>query len=363
MNIKQASEQSGVSAPNIRFYEKEGLLTPARRQGNDYRDYTAGDVRTLKLIRMLRMLDVPLPTIKAVLRGEQPLQQALQAQQTVLEQQAAQLAAAMQFCADLARQQPQADTLDVDACLTRMESPTPQQGFFSGWLQDYCTLARVQHQKHFFFIPQGSINTPQEFTAALQTYAEERGMQFALTKKGMYPEFSLDGIPYKAYRNPGKYRDEICCDAVHPEQLDTGLPSRREKLLRILCARGLRPGVIFSQRPGKLPQSGGSLRQGLPGLQRFQQGLHGPVCRDAPGQRLAAVPDGLPQKAPPVCLPGEKLRKRRPPLKQLCLQRLHEAPQLPQHRPLPPQQPGERLSGQQRAQKQQRRPQQPDHST
>ena len=32
MNIKQASEQSGVSAPNIRFYEKEGLLTPARRQ-------------------------------------------------------------------------------------------------------------------------------------------------------------------------------------------------------------------------------------------------------------------------------------------------------------------------------------------
>ena len=79
MNIKQASEQSGVSAPNIRFYEKEGLLTPARRQGNDYRDYTAGDVRTLKLIRMLRMLDMPLPTIKAVLRGEQPLQQALQA--------------------------------------------------------------------------------------------------------------------------------------------------------------------------------------------------------------------------------------------------------------------------------------------
>ena len=222
MNIKQASEQSGVSAPNIRFYEKEGLLTPARRQGNDYRDYTAGDVRTLKLIRMLRMLDVPLPTIRAVLHGEQPLQQALQAQQTVLEQQAAHLAAAMQFCAD------------VDACLTRMESPAPQQGFFSGWLQDYCTLAQVQHQKHFFFIPQGSINTPQEFTVALQAYAEEKEMQFTLTKEGMYPEFLLDDIAYKAYRNPGKYRDEICCDAVHPEQLDAGLPLRREKLLRFL---------------------------------------------------------------------------------------------------------------------------------
>ena len=41
MNIKQASEQSGVSSPNIRFYEKEGLLTPARNRSNAYRDYTA----------------------------------------------------------------------------------------------------------------------------------------------------------------------------------------------------------------------------------------------------------------------------------------------------------------------------------
>ena len=234
MNIKQASEQSGVSAPNIRFYEKEGLLTPARRQGNGYRDYTAGDIRTLKLIRMLRMLDVPLPTIKAVLRGEQPLQQALQAQQTVLEQQAAHLAAARSFCAELVRQRPQAETLDVDACLTRMEKPAVQGAFCSGWLQDYRTLAQVQHQRHFSFIPEGSINTPQEFTAALRAYAEEKGMQFTLTKEGMYPEFLLDGIAYKAYRNPGKYRDEICCDAVHPEQLDTGLPLRREKLLRFL---------------------------------------------------------------------------------------------------------------------------------
>ena len=233
MNIKQAAEQSGVSSPNIRFYEKEGLMTPARNRGNAYRDYTAGDIRTLKLIRMLRMLDMPLPTIKAVLRGEQPLQQALQAQQTVLEQQAAHLAAAMQFCADLARQRPQAETLDVDACLTRMEKPAVQGALCSGWLQDYRTLAQVQHQRHFSFIPEGSINTPQEFTAALRAYAEEKGMLFTLTKEGMYPEFSLDDIPYKAYRNPGKYRDEICCDAVHPEQLDTGLPPRREKLLRI----------------------------------------------------------------------------------------------------------------------------------
>ena len=123
MNIKQAAEQSGVSSPNIRFYEKEGLMTPARNRGNAYRDYTAGDIRTLKLIRMLRMLDMPLPVIQRVLNGEQPLSEALQAQQEVLEQQAAQLAGAIRFCAELTQQTPQVDQLDVDDCLKRMQDP------------------------------------------------------------------------------------------------------------------------------------------------------------------------------------------------------------------------------------------------
>ena len=233
MNIKQASKQSGVSAPNIRFYEKEGLLNPARLPGNDYRDYTEQDIRTLRFIRMLRMLDVPLPVIRSVLAGDASLGSVLREQKTALEQRAKQLEGAARFCAELARQDPSVASLDVDACLTRMEKPAVQGTFCSGWLQDYRTLAQVQHQRHFSFIPEGSINTPQEFTAALQTYAKANGMPFSLEKEGMYPEFSLDGIPYKAYRNPGKYRDEICCDAVHPEQLDTGLPPRREKLLRI----------------------------------------------------------------------------------------------------------------------------------
>ena len=242
MNIKQASKQSGVSAPNIRFYEKEGLLNPARLPGNDYRDYTEQDIRTLRFIRMLRMLDVPLPVIRSVLAGDASLGSVLREQKTALEQRAKQLEGAARFCADLARQRPQAETLDVDACVTRMEKPAVQGAFCSGWLQDYRTLAQVQHQRHFSFIPEGSINTPQEFAAALQAYAEEHGMQLSLTKEGMYPEFSLDGILYKAYRNPGKYRDEICCDAASPEQLNTGLPYRREKLLRI--ARIVLPPVF-----------------------------------------------------------------------------------------------------------------------
>lgn len=63
MNTKQVEELVGVSRQNIRYYEKEGLLTPCREQGNSYRDYSQEDVERLKLIKMLRMLDMPLKDI------------------------------------------------------------------------------------------------------------------------------------------------------------------------------------------------------------------------------------------------------------------------------------------------------------
>ena len=254
MNIKQASEQSGVSAPNIRFYEKEGLLTPARRQGNDYRDYTAGDVRTLKLIRMLRMLDVPLPVIQRVLNGEQPLSEALQAQQAVLEQQAAQLAGAIRFCAELTQQTPQVDQLDVDDCLKRMQDPQEPGRFFSGWLRDYRTVAENEQKKRFFIVSEQSINTPEDFAAVLLRYGETQGSPVCITKGGMYPEFEWHGIRYQAWRGQGRYCDSICCEALFPESLKTGLPLRRERLLRWL--RRLLPVAVAAMVLGALALRG-----------------------------------------------------------------------------------------------------------
>ena len=232
MNIKQAAEQSGVSGPNIRFYEKEGLMTPARNRGNAYRDYTAKDIRTLKLIRMLRMLDMPLPVIQRVLNGEQPLTEALQAQQEVLEQQAAQLAGAIRFCAELTQQAPQVDQLDVDDCLKRMQDPQEPGGFFSGWLRDYRTVAENEQKKRFFIVSEQSINTPEDFAAVLLRYGEAQGSPVRITKGGMYPEFEWNGIRYQAWRGQGRYSDSIFCEAILPGSLQTGLPPRRERLLR-----------------------------------------------------------------------------------------------------------------------------------
>lgn len=97
MNIKQAAEASGVSSRNIRYYEQEGLLCPTRNPENDYRIYTDQDVRTLKLIRALRMLDMPLEDIRAVLRGSLSLASAAGRQAERLQKRTRELEAAIHF--------------------------------------------------------------------------------------------------------------------------------------------------------------------------------------------------------------------------------------------------------------------------
>ena len=56
MNISQAADQSGVSAKAIRYYESIALIQPARRSGNGYRDFGAGDVHMLRFIARARGL-------------------------------------------------------------------------------------------------------------------------------------------------------------------------------------------------------------------------------------------------------------------------------------------------------------------
>lgn len=43
MKINDVEKQLGITKANIRFYEKEGLLTPSR-SANGYRDYTEADI-------------------------------------------------------------------------------------------------------------------------------------------------------------------------------------------------------------------------------------------------------------------------------------------------------------------------------
>jgi MerR family transcriptional regulator, copper efflux regulator len=67
MNIGAASEAAGVSAKMIRHYEAIGLLAPAARRDNSYRDYAAADVHELRFVGRARKLGFSMPEIAALL--------------------------------------------------------------------------------------------------------------------------------------------------------------------------------------------------------------------------------------------------------------------------------------------------------
>lgn len=67
MNIGEAAKASGVTAKMIRYYESTGLLRPAARRDNGYRDYGAVDVHELRFIRRARGLGFEMVEIAELL--------------------------------------------------------------------------------------------------------------------------------------------------------------------------------------------------------------------------------------------------------------------------------------------------------
>ena len=47
LKIKELENTLSISRSNIRFYEKQGLFTPERKD-NNYREYTEQDIEILK---------------------------------------------------------------------------------------------------------------------------------------------------------------------------------------------------------------------------------------------------------------------------------------------------------------------------
>lgn len=68
MRIGEISAQTGLSIETIRFYEKSGLINPSKRSDNGYRIFEAEAIATLNFIARCRSLDIPLPSIKKLIR-------------------------------------------------------------------------------------------------------------------------------------------------------------------------------------------------------------------------------------------------------------------------------------------------------
>lgn len=123
MNVSQLETELDLPRASIRFYEKEGLLSPARL-ANGYRDYSQADLDTLRRVKLLRALGLPLEDIKALQGGGLRLADALRAQEERLRREARQREAARTLCRTMEDEGAEYATLDAGRYLdelTRLE--------------------------------------------------------------------------------------------------------------------------------------------------------------------------------------------------------------------------------------------------
>lgn len=64
MRIAEVAERTGVPATTLRYYDEIGLLAPAGRSGNGYREYADRDLERLAFITRAKQLDISLDELR-----------------------------------------------------------------------------------------------------------------------------------------------------------------------------------------------------------------------------------------------------------------------------------------------------------
>lgn len=113
MEIKEVEKMLSVSRSNIRFYEKEGLLQPERKE-NNYRDYSEQDVAALKKIIALRKLGFSVKEIASMQKGELSLADAASANLRRLEKEMEDLKGAFKLTKAIAAENPSFEAFDQE---------------------------------------------------------------------------------------------------------------------------------------------------------------------------------------------------------------------------------------------------------
>lgn len=113
MKIKEVEKRVELSASNIRYYEKEGLLHPKRDAGNNYREYEEEHVKRLEEIKKLRLLGISIEDIKKLYSGEILLSDVMRQRLEQLEAEQQNLELTKKICKNALEQRIEMDSLDA----------------------------------------------------------------------------------------------------------------------------------------------------------------------------------------------------------------------------------------------------------
>ena len=121
MRINEVEALVGITKKNIRFYEEKGLLSPRRSTENGYRDYGEAEVETLRRIKLLRKLGVPIEEIRRMQEGTQTVGDGMRRHLVTLEREKRNLQEASRLCELLRDREVPLSELDAGSVLAEME--------------------------------------------------------------------------------------------------------------------------------------------------------------------------------------------------------------------------------------------------
>lgn len=124
MRIQDLESSSGLERATIRYYEKEGLIHPARTD-NGYRDYSESDLEELKRIRLFRQLEMPLEQIRQLQQGTGTLTAALSSQLRMLGKQEQAHRTATEICSKIQAGERCYAEINADTYLQMFQNPEP----------------------------------------------------------------------------------------------------------------------------------------------------------------------------------------------------------------------------------------------
>ena len=113
MRINEVEQLVDITKKNIRFYEQQGLLNPARNENNRYREYSEEDVDMLRRIKLLRRLAVPISEIRRIQGMNIPLEDCMRRHIITLERESKNLEKIREMCSELAERGENFQTVDA----------------------------------------------------------------------------------------------------------------------------------------------------------------------------------------------------------------------------------------------------------
>lgn len=134
MKINEVEELTGITRKNIRFYEEQKLLAVRRNPENGYRDYGEPEVRTLRRIKLLRKLGIPIEEIRQMMAGGRTVGDGMRRHLVTLEREQQNLEYSAALCRELQTMDIPLSELDAEEILDRMDSMERSGASFSNKL-------------------------------------------------------------------------------------------------------------------------------------------------------------------------------------------------------------------------------------